>query len=72
MSQADHSPIMSEAASRAVGIPTYIKTRHLGCGAKHGSRSGKDWRRTVDRGLEIIICIGHIVGVVMLIADHLF
>jgi hypothetical protein len=25
-----------------------------------------------DRGLEIVICIGHIVGVVMLVVDHLF
>ena len=63
---------MSEAASRAAGIPTHLKTRHPGHGAKHGSRSEKNWRRTVDRGLEIIICIGHSVGVVMLVADHLF
>jgi hypothetical protein len=31
-----------------------------------------DWRKVADRGLEIVICIGHIVGVVMLVADHLF
>ncbi len=31
----------------------------------------KDWRKTVDHGLEILICIGHIVGAFMLVAEHL-
>ncbi len=31
----------------------------------------KNWRETVDHGLEIFICIGHIVGAVMLVAEHL-
>ena len=60
-------------------IPGRPKTRHHGQSAGHaarkrpGSRSGeKTWREVADRGLEIVICIGHIVGVVMLVADHLF
>ena len=79
MSQADPSPIMSAAASRAAVIPARPKTRHPGHGARHaahdrpGSRPAeKSWRKSVDRGLEIIICIGHIVGAAMLVADHLF
>ena len=55
------------------------KARHHGQSAGHaarkrpGSRPGeKTWREVADRGLEIVICIGHIVGVVMLVADHLF
>ena len=80
MSQADPSPIMSSAASRAAVAPvTPKKTRHPGHGARHaahdrhGSRPAeKSWRKSVDRGLEIIICIGHIVGVTMLVAEHLF
>ena len=61
---------MSSAASRAAVAPvTPKKTRHPG----HGSRPAeKSWRKSVDRGLEIIICIGHIVGAAMLVADHLF
>ena len=35
-------------------------------------RAEKTWREVADRGLEIVICIGHIVGVVMLVVDHLF
>ncbi len=31
----------------------------------------KDWRKTVDHGLEILICVGHIVGAFMLVAEHL-
>ena len=34
-------------------------------------RAEKTWREVADRGLEIVICIGHIVGVVMLVVDHL-
>ena len=59
--------------------PTHPKTRHHGHRAKHaalqhsGSRPReKTWRETVDHGLEIIICIGHIVGATMLVAEHLF
>ena len=60
-------------------IPGCPKARHHGHSARHaaherpGSHSGeKTWREMADRGLEIIICVGHIVGVVMLVADHLF
>ena len=60
-------------------IPGRPKTRHHDHSAghaarqRHGSHSGeKTWREVADRGLEIVICIGHIVGVVMLVADHLF
>ena len=60
-------------------IPSRPKTRHHDHSAGHaarkrpGSRLGeKTWREVADRGLEIVICIGHIVGVVMLVADHLF
>jgi hypothetical protein len=31
-------------------------------------RAEKTWREVADRGLEIVICIGHIVGVVMLVS----
>jgi hypothetical protein len=55
------------------------KTRHHGHGARQAARKRpgsrpeeKSWRRSVDRGLELIICIGHIVGVTMLVAEHLF
>ena len=65
--------------SGAAVIPGCPKARHHGQSAGHaarkrpGSRSGeKTWREVADRGLEIVICIGHIVGVVMLVADHLF
>ena len=60
-------------------IPGCSKARHHDHSAGHaarkrpGSRPGeKTWREVADRGLEIVICIGHIVGVVMLVADHLF
>ena len=63
----------------AAVIPGCPKARPHGHSARHaaherlGSRSGeKTWREVADRGLEIVICIGHIIGVVMLVADHLF
>ena len=63
----------------AAVIPGRPKARHHDHSAGHaarqrpGSRPGeKTWREVADRGLEIVICIGHIVGVVMLVADHLF
>ena len=31
----------------------------------------QNWRKTVDHGLEILICVGHIVGAFMLVAEHL-
>jgi hypothetical protein len=34
-------------------------------------RSETNWREMADRGLEIVICVGHIFGVIMLIAEHL-
>ena len=60
-------------------ISSRPKARHYDHSAGHaarkrpGSRADeKTWREIADRGLEIVICIGHIVGVVMLVADHLF
>ena len=59
--------------------PTHPKARHHGHNAKHAARKHpasrpveKTWRKTVDRSLEIIICIGHIVGATMLVVEHLF
>ena len=82
MSQANPSPTMpSPASGEDAPSPTLTRrgTPHRGHATRHGarkrphSRSGeKDWRKVADRGLEIVICIGHIVGVVMLVADHLF
>ena len=63
----------------AAVISSRPKTRHHGHSAGYAARqrpashSGeKTWREVADRGLEIVICIGHIVGVVMLVVDHLF
>ena len=65
--------------SGAAVISSRPKSRYRGHSAAHpaheriGSHSGeKTWREVADRGLEIVICIGHIVGVVMLVVDHLF
>ena len=65
--------------SGAAVIPSRPKTRHHGQSTGHAARKRpgfradeKTWREVADRGLEIVICIGHIVGVVMLVADHLF
>ena len=33
--------------------------------------SETNWREMADRGLEIVMCVGHIFGVIMLIAEHL-
>ena len=56
-------------------IPSRPKTRHHGHNAarqRPASHPGeKTWREMADRGLEIVICIGHIFGVVMLVVDHL-
>ena len=39
---------------------------------RHSSgESEANWREVADRGLEIVICVGHIFGVIMLIAEHL-
>ena len=64
--------------SGAAVISSRPKARHRGHNAGHPARqrpashSGeKTWREVADRGLEIVICIGHIVGVVMLVVDHL-
>ena len=63
----------------AAVISSRPKARHHGHSAGYAARqrpashSGeKTWREVADRGLEIVICIGHIVGVVMLVAEHLF
>jgi hypothetical protein len=80
MPQADRSPIMSSPASgETQAHPVRRSASHRGHAAghaahqRHHARPGeKDWRKVADRGLEIVICIGHIVGVVMLVADHLF
>ena len=47
-------------------------TQHAACKRPHSRSGDKDWRKVADRGLEIVICIGHIVGVTMLVAEHLF
>ena len=59
--------------------PTHAKTRHHGHRGQHaahrhaGSRPGeKDWRKTLDHGLGVFICLGHIVGATLLVAEHLF
>ena len=54
---------------------TFIKN-HRYCTSRqrhrHSTRASEaDWRKVADRGLEIVICVGHIFGVIMLIADHL-
>ena len=79
MSQADPSPIMPPAASETGVSSGRPKTRHHGQCARHAARKHpasrpveKTWRKTVDRSLEIIICIGHIVGATMLVVEHLF
>ena len=48
--------------------------RHRVESHQHAHLSGEstaDWRKVADRGLEIVICVGHIFGVIMLIAEHL-
>lgn len=30
-----------------------------------------EWRESGDRMLEIFICVGHVIGAVMLVAEHL-
>ena len=79
MSQAGKERTTPRSLSGAAVISSRPKTRHHGHNAGHaarqrlGSHSGeKTWRDVADRGLEIVICIGHIVGVVMLVVDHLF
>ena len=83
MSQANPSPTMpspalgEDAPSPAVtltrrGTPRRGHARHAARKRPHSRSEEKDWRKVADRGLEIVICIGHIVGVVMLVADHLF
>ena len=75
---AKHSSAPRSLAGAAV-ISSRPKARHhdhsAGPAARQrlGFHSGeKTWREVADRGLEIVICIGHIVGVVMLVVDHLF
>ena len=76
MSQAAKHRSTPRSLSGAAVISSRPKTRHHGHNAarqRPGSLSGeKTWREVADRGLEIVICIGHIVGVVMLVVDHLF
>ena len=79
MPQAAKHRSTPRSLSGAAVIPSRPKTRYHGHNAAHparqrpGSHSGeKTWREVADRGLEIVICIGHIVGVVMLVVDHLF
>ena len=79
---AEHAPLIlgqKQLGDDTAATPAHPKTRHHGHRAKHaalqhsGSRPReKTWRETVDHGLEIIICIGHIVGATMLVAEHLF
>ena len=79
MPQAAKHRSTPRSLSGAAVIPSRPKARHHGHSAGYaarqrpGSHSGeKTWREVADRGLEIVICIGHIVGVVMLVVDHLF
>ena len=79
MPQAAKHRSTQRSLSGAAVISSRPKTRHHDHSAghaarqRHGSHSGeKTWREVADRGLEIVICIGHIVGVVMLVAEHLF
>ena len=79
MSQAAKPRSIPRSLSGAAVIPSRPKARYHGHSAAHparqrlGSHPGeKTWREVADRGLEIVICIGHIVGVVMLVVDHLF
>ena len=76
MSQAAKHRSTPVLLSGAAVISSRPKTRHHGHNAarqRPASHPGeKTWREMADRGLEIVICIGHIVGVVMLVVDHLF
>ena len=79
MPQAAKHRTTPRSLSGAAVISSRPKARHHGQSTGHAarkrpsSRAGeKTWREVADRGLEIVICIGHIVGVVMLVADHLF
>ena len=79
MPQAAKHRSTPRSLSGAAVISSRPKARHHGHSAEHAARqrsashSGeKTWREMADRGLEIVICIGHIVGVVMLVVDHLF
>ena len=47
------------------------KTTHAASKPSLPQAEHKDWRKTVDQGLEILISIGHIVGAFMLVAEHL-
>ncbi|MCA7121219.1 MAG: hypothetical protein LGL72_17900 [Acidibrevibacterium sp.] len=78
MPQAAKHRSTQRSLSGAAVISSRPKARHHGRNAGYaarqrpGSHSGeKTWREVADRGLEIVICIGHIVGVVMLVVDHL-
>ena len=76
MPQAAKHRSTPRSLSGAAVISSRPKARHHGQSAgrqRLGSHSGeKTWREMADRGLEIVTCIGHIVGVVMLVVDHLF
>ncbi len=81
MSQADPSLTTPAPASEKnpARAPTHAKAGYHGHRGKHaahrhaGSRpQEKDWRKTLDHGLEIFICFGHIVGATLLLAEHLF
>lgn len=76
MPQAAKHRTTPRSLSGAAVISSRPKARHHGHNVarqRSGSHSGeKTWREMADRGLEIVICIGHIVGVVMLVVDHLF
>ena len=79
MSQAAKPRSTQRSLSGAAVISSRPKARYHGHSARHAARQRpashpgeKTWREMADRGLEIVICIGHIVGVVMLVAEHLF
>ncbi len=70
---------VTPAGDDTAAATTHAKTRHHGHRGQHaahrhaGSRPGeKDWRKTLDHGLGVFICLGHIVGATLLLAEHLF
>ena len=78
MPQAAKHRSTPRSLSGAAVISSRPKARHHGQSAGYAARQRpashpgeKTWREVADRSLEIVICIGHIVGVVMLVVDHL-
>ena len=47
------------------------KVKHPAYKSSQPRPKHKDWRKSADRTLEVVICVGHIMGVVMIVVDHL-